>query len=163
MSIEKSIIRKAINGSAEEMAHKDSLEKPEQRHYDYVLNLYKRIRNERPEEIEKVILHSAEGKELKDKIGMDLYKVFDQIWKEKTKGFINEMFKRAGEVKSEKELTHEEFVKEMDAFAEKYLKEKGVQLRTDPQIVSAFSGKEEILNNVIDYGISTSIYIIKNF
>jgi|GEM_PF-2967670 len=165
MSIEKPIstIKKAIQGRAEEKAYEDSLDRPEQKHYDESLNFYKQMRDKRPEEIEKLILHSADSKELRDKMGMELYKIFDQTWKEKTKGFFLKMIERASEVKENEELSRREFVKEMDSFAEKLLKETSEELRSDPRIISAFLGKEDILNKIIDYGITTTIYEARSF
>lgn len=171
MTIEKPIstIRKALKGRAEQKAAENSLDKPEQKHYDESLNFYKRMRDKRPEEIETLILNSAEGKELKDEMGEELYQVFDQIWKEKTKGFLYNLIQKTGEFlenyfdnNNNKDLPRSEFVKKMDEFAETLLNEKAKEIRDDPKIISAFSGKEDVLNKVIDYLISMTIYEARN-
>ena len=164
MNIEKPIstIRRAIEGVAEEKAYKSS-EKIEQKHFDESIKFYKKMRDTRPDEVEKLILLSVEGKELRDKIGMELYIIFDPIWKNVTKGFLNKLIKRACEIKGERELTDKEFIKEIDTYAETLLRYDSKILKEDPRIISAFLGKEELLNKIIDYAVSTTIYIARNF
>lgn len=164
MSIEKPIatIRNAIKGAAEEKAYQSS-ENLEQKHIDESYKFFKKMRDYRPEEIEKIILLSSEGKELRDKLGMNLYQVFDPIWKEMTKEFMTKLIKRGCEIRSEKQLTKNEFYKEIEVFGIMLLEESSKKLKDDPRIISAFSGKEELLNKIIDYAVSTTLYIAKNF
>lgn len=149
MNIEKPIstIRKAIIGSAEEAASKESLSRPEQRHYDYVFGLYKQIRDANPELLKKIIIAAAKGKELKDEIGQESEKVFNQVWGELAVTY------------------HDELVKSMKSSSDKFKREIfkiGEISKNDPRIISAFSGKEDALNKCIDYANKTILDLFKD-
>lgn len=64
--------------------------------------------------------------------------------------------------KSNENLPRSEFCKKMEDLSEKILREKAKELRNDSKIISAFSGKEETLNRVIDYTISATIFEARN-
>jgi hypothetical protein len=169
MNIENkfSIIRKAIQGRAEKKSDENSLSKPEQRHYDESFSFYKTMRIKRPEKMKNLILMYAERKDLRNKMGTELFKVFNQTWSELTKDFFFEMIQKANDFfenyfQKNQNLPRSEFVKKMEDLSEEILKLKAEILRNDPRIISAFSGKEEILSQVIDYAISTTIFEARN-
>lgn len=150
MTIEKpvSTIKKAIKGTTEQMASKESLKKPEQRHYDSVINLYKQIRNTSPEMLEKIVIAAAKGKELKDEIGQESEMVFNQVWGELADVYQEELYKSI-------EKSPDEFKKEINKIGE--------MSKEDTRIISAFSGKEDALNKCIDYATQTIVDLFKNF
>lgn len=165
MTIENSIstIRKAIKGSAEGLASRESLEKPEQRHYDHIFNLYKQLRELNPPMLEKVIMIAAKSKDLKEESGPEIGKVFNQVWNEISDGYEDrlEMAVYAGEDDKTQKLSPEIFRQKMYDLMEKFFKEKIIQLKNDPSIVSAFIGKEELLNKYIDLTTSTFLDYLK--
>ena len=152
MSIEKPIstIRKAVQRLAEEGAGKEGLGKPEKRHYDDVFNSYKLLRMMEPKKFELYIQTSAKYQELKNEIGEELFKVFDKAWIHATKQGRVEIEKEERKLKRILNLSREEFDQRLKKIDEKFLKEKASLVRNDPQVVNAFSGKEEFLNKATD-------------
>jgi hypothetical protein len=164
MSIEKSItnIRKAVKGSAEELALKESLNEAEYRHYEYIIKLYKQIRNLDPKLLDKIVNITAKGKELKDEAGSILYNSYNEVWKEifeGANGFENKIHLAINS--SEKNMTSEDFKQELVALTEKLLKEKSEKLKEDPRIIKAFKDKKELLNKLINYTIQTPFQLLE--
>ena len=99
--------------------------------------------------------------------GIELYKVFRQVWKELTNlNEVNEevrQWNKFREKQSLPELSQDEQKRGYAILAEKFLKYKGEELKQDPRIISAFSGKEDVLDKSVDYAISTTMNFIKNY
>ena len=102
MSLEKPIptIRKAVERLAEERAENESLDKPEQRHYDDVFLTYKMWRMLDPQKLEISIKVTAKSQELKEEMGKELFKVFDLAWLDATQNCKGNIDKAANEVKN---------------------------------------------------------------
>src|SRR5467141_1911924 len=115
MSIEKPIstIRKAVQGSAEKVAAKEFLDEPEQRHYDKIFNVYRFLRQFEPEKIERIIKIAAKEKELKDEMGIELYKVFNQVWEQLIQGYENKIDEAVKQITATKRLSPQELSKEV--------------------------------------------------
>lgn len=158
MSIEKPIstIRKAVQGSAEEIAANEYLEKPEERHYRETLNFFRFIKIFEPERYEQFVKIGAQGKELKDEMGAEKYKIFSRILREVTERDASKM-KEAGDQIKSSNLPSEELSQEILELNTRYLKEKMEELKNDSRIASAFSGQEELLNRSIDFAITSML------
>jgi len=153
MSLEKPIstIKKAVQRMAEESAEKESLDKPEQRHYDDVFTSYKILRMLEPKRLEVYIKTTAKSQELKNEIGAELFNVFDEVWIDATKEGKSEIKNEVDQLESTfKLLFPKEYNSELERIDKKYLKEKAEQVKNDPRVVQAFSGKEELLNKALD-------------
>lgn len=149
-----SIVKKAVQKSAEELAKKEFLDKPEQRHLDKSINLYKDLRESSPEFFKDAILLMARRKELKNEMGAELYNIFDDVWAEilnGSNGYENRMREALKQVRNTRKLSLEEYKQEKLNLTERFLQEKGNQIKNDYRIVSAFIGKGEILDNAIEF------------
>ena len=96
-------------------------------------------------------------------MGVELFQLFNSVWEDKTKGFSFKMIQKSSKMIKNKELSRNDFVKDMNNFAEIFLKEMAEELKNDPKIISAFAGKEELLCEAIDYGIITTINDARSF
>lgn len=157
MGIEKPIstIRKAVQRMAEEEAEKESLNKPEQRHYDDVFTTYKVLRMLDPERLELNLKVTAKQQELKNGIGTELFKVFDKVWIEATKEGKKEIAEAVDQLERTLNISPKEFNRKLKEIDEQYLKEKAILVKSDPRIISDFKGKEELLDRAIKTTISS--------
>jgi hypothetical protein len=64
-------IKKAVQGAAGELASKEFLDSPQQRHINSVIANYKLIRSMNPKILNKIINLTAKWQELKDEVGPD--------------------------------------------------------------------------------------------
>lgn len=151
MSIEKPIstIRKAVQGAAEEMASKESIQTPQAKHYDKAFLIFKTLRNMNPEVLEKLIIASAEGKELKDKLGNKLLMEFEtissEIFTEHKKKIIDEVKK----IRMEKPSA--EHFEKISALVKNSFTQLGNEIKHDSRLLHLFSGKEELFNEAVNY------------
>ena len=157
-----STIRKAIQGRAEKEAEEASPSDTKEQHYKESFDFYKKIKKIKPERMGKFVSLYAERKELKEKIGGELYQVFNQRWEEVTKGTIEKMLLEAGNLVEEYyhkklKLPHNLFMAKMNNFNKKLLDAKAEILRKDPIIIYCFKGKENLLEEAIDYTINAII------
>ncbi len=164
MSLEKPIstIRKAIEGTAQKSASAEFLDKPEKRHYNDAFDFYKYMRGFEPEKVEQVIMVAAKSKELSDEMGAELLKVFNKVWEDVTLG-SEEKLNKAIERLKETILSHIELNQEIIKLEERFLKLKTNELKNDPRIVSAFAGKEELLNKGVQLAISSTLEMSTTF
>lgn len=145
MSIEK--IKKAIQGSAEGMASRESLEKPNSRHFEQAFNLYRQIKSLDINLFKSLITVAAKGKELKDKMGPKLDKIFSSVWNEQSSKYENEIVSIIiNEINKNRINQKERLHKIYEDIKNKIL--------NDSRIISAFSGKEKLLQEVIECSIS---------
>lgn len=168
MSIEKPIstIRRAIQESAEENASKEFLNEPEQRHYKQAIDFYKLLRKSSPEFLEIVIPLTAKRKELKDEMGLELYKVFEDAWENLLRGptgYESKMKEGMAQITETKKLSSDEYNQEKINLTQRILNEESASLRHDSIISSAFSGNEEILNKAIEFEISYLCDLLESY
>ena len=155
MTIEKPIstIRKAIKGSAEQIASTEFFEEPEERHYKEIFDFFRTLKMYQPEMYEKMITIGAKGKELSDEMGKDLHKILSQVLGEISARDKDKMKEAVAQL--EKSLSPEELDKKIIELKERYLNAMGKELINEPRLKSAFTGKEELLEKVIDFLKST--------
>lgn len=158
MDIEKPIpaIRKAIQNFAEEKATGESLETPEAKHFEEAFKAYKKMRAVDPEGLKLSIEVRARDQKIKNSMGKELYKIFDQVWIEINKSSEKEIRKAIDEIRNNKKILNEEKEQAIDEFELRYIKENARKVKNDPRIISAFSGKEEILREGI-FGVMLSM------
>lgn len=99
---------------------------------------------------------------LKNEAGNELFELFKTVWNNYTNGFYINMIKKSSDLKGEY-LQREFFIKEMDFHARTYLTDISEHFKSDQRIVSAFNGKIELLNKLIEFGISSTINEAKFF
>lgn len=157
MGIEKPIstIRKAIQNFAEEKALKESLDTPKSRHFEDAFNAYKAMRIFEPDKLEQAIKIRAREQDIKNEMG-NLYNIFQAVWVDVNKESKREIDKAIEQIKANKKMSINDIDQSIDEFELKFIKEKAIEVKNDPRIVSAFSGKEEILNEGL-YGVMLSM------
>jgi len=152
MSLEKPIstIRKAVQGLAEEKAQKESLEKPEQRHYDSVFNTFKMWRMLNPESLELSIKVGAKNQELKKEMGDELYNIFNQAWIRTNKRGNEQLEEEVKKINKILKIFPNKYKGKLNQINEQYLEEKADIVRYDNSVMSAFDGKKDLLNKAIE-------------
>jgi len=130
MSIEKPIsqIKRAILAGAEELARKESLNKPEDCHFNAVIKILREAKNYSQELFEQAIKTLVEEKELKNKIGIELVTSF-----EKASYRLLENQERKGDL--------------IDYISKDF----EAEIKSEPQIAIEFAGKEKFLDDAIKY------------
>ena len=153
MNIENPIstIRKAVEGSAEEMAKTEFLQKPESRHYKAIFENYRIVKDYSPEMFEKMVFLSAKGKELKDNLGPELSKIFKNVSDEINETYQNKIIAATEQLENSSNLNQEELKKEIFNLTNRAIKEIVESIEVNPLIVSAFLGKEELLKKALYY------------
>lgn len=151
MAIEKPIstIRKAVHGAAEELAAKEFLQKPEPKHYDKVFLIFKTLRNINSKTLEKVIVASVKGKALKDKLGEKLMTDFERVAFE-----ISAYYKRkinAEIEKIEKDSSCKNKSERITISAKNIFEEMAYKIKKDPRLLSSFAGKEDMLDEAVNF------------
>jgi hypothetical protein len=163
MSLEQpySTIKKAVEGSANEMARSELLEKPEARHYDKVFQLLKQLRDFDSSLLENIIIISARGKNLAEKLGPGLEKEFREVVDE-----LNENIEKKAKlgIKQIKSTIKDpkSIIDEKNKFALRLIEELILQLKTDLRIVSAFDGKELLLEEATAFMQDSLTLILNN-
>jgi len=165
MPIEKPIstIRKAIEGTAEVKADKESIDKPEERHYKAAFNFYRTLRALSPEKVGLIITIAAKSKGLKDEMGVQLFKVFNDVFKDKTTGSEREFNEQIEQIKAKRHLSQRELSKEILKLNEAFIVKKVAEVQNDPRIISAFAGKEELLKKGTEFAMSSTINILEAY
>ena len=134
------------------MAEDEFLLEPDQKHIDYVINLYRALKEENPEVYRNLLLITAEGTEVRELLGKELHDRFNQVWEELTADFKSRMDgaimveQKTGEILSDYEAKQK-----TKMLMERYLEEKIQQFRKDPRILTAFAGKEALLEKALDF------------
>jgi hypothetical protein len=154
MPIEKpiKIIRKAVQRDAEALAKNEFLRKPEPRHFEDVFTTYKMLRMLEPKRLEISLIISAKYQDIKNEMGDELFELFDLAWINATREGRSELDFATEQLVRTNELPLNELNIELGKLDERYLTSKIEQIKKDPLIVKAFSGKEDILkksNNII--------------
>lgn len=152
-----STIRKAVEGKAEELAARELLEKPEKHHLDEVFNEYKALRGISPKELEAQISIASKRKELKDQMGIDANQIFNEVWDNLYNGPTGLEIKEAEQTAQRKKYsrpTVETALQDMVEFRERFFKWMEKFIKIDPRIITAFKGKEDILNQKIEFEVS---------
>ena len=159
MSIEKPIstIRKAIKGSAEQIASTEFIKEPEERHYKEIFIFFRELKLEQPEVYEKLIKVGAKGKDLSDKMGKDLHEILSQILKEVSTRDKETMEEAVNQIKKNKKLSYEELDNEIIKLKKRYLDGLAIELINNPRLKLAFAGKEELVEEIIDFLKSTML------
>lgn len=147
--------RKAIQIAAEEMASQEFLDAPQQEHLDSVISNYKLIYSMNPKILYKIVNLTAKSKEIKDEVGPDLHKIFTQVWeKELTANMKNELDDVMATIHQTKTLTEKGDKDEIVILVKRYIEKKIQELKKDPRILSAFAGKEELLDKLLNFVVS---------
>jgi len=169
MSIEKrfSTTKKAIQGRAEKKSEEGYLFKPQQRHYDESFDFYKKMKIKRPERMEELIKMYSGRKDLKDQMGNELFTLLNRKWQDLTREFDIEMVKETADFfekyfQKNQYLPRKEFEEKMEELSKNLLGVKAETLKRDPDIASSFTGKEDILNQALDFIISSTIFEMRN-
>ncbi len=158
MGFEKPIstIRKAIKNLAGENATKEGLSKPEQRHFDDALNAFKIRDMIDPDGLEASIEIRARLQEIKDTMGDELYNFFSDKWvliNNNSKSIIDN---EVDIINKNNKTSQDEKDIAIDEFLIKFIREKALELYNDPQIISSFKDKKEILSEGL-YGMMLSM------
>lgn len=164
MSLEKPIptIRKAVNRLAEDRAKNESLESPEQRHFDDVFLTFKMWRMLDPKNLELSIKVSAKSQELKNEMGAELFNIFDHSWINATKDGKKELSSEIGEINKLFSMFPEKYKEKLVQVNEKYLEDKVNQIKNDPHVKQAFAGKEELLGKAIEITTSSMLELMNS-
>lgn len=155
MSLERpfSTIRKAVEESAEEKASKEFLDRPEPRHFEAAFNFYRTLRESDPEFFEAVVSLTAQRKEVRDTLGVELYSTFDRAWtsliNDHTNGYAAKVKAAFEQVQETKNLNQEELEEERIILTKRFLTEAANIIESDPQLLISFRGKEELLNKAV--------------
>jgi hypothetical protein len=159
MTIEKPIstIRKAIKGSAEESALDDFRDTPEQKDFRQAFNFFRYLKIFEPEKYEWIVKTGARGKELKDAVGNELYKMVTQEWEKIINQDSNKLTESIEQIKATSKNYSEVGVYETIHLYELFLKEKATQIKSNSKIIGAFSEKEELLNQTIDFATNSML------
>lgn len=145
-------LRYVIKASAKEMAKKEFLDTPEQRHMDTVVKMYQYIKEMDPKFAHQLFAITLEANKLKDELGPDLFPIFEKVWDKELLSSMKEDINTAMDsIVETKDLNHEEYGKETIVVMKRYLDEKIKLLRKDPRIISAFAGKEALLDKNLDF------------
>lgn len=162
MSLEKpfSTIRKAIQGSAENRASKELLDKPEERHYKDAFHFFKSLRAFSPEKVELFITLTAKNKELRNAMGAELYKIFSRVMEDLSNRNEKQFNEAVEQIKTTKKLSHQEMSEDVKKLKERFIKEIVNEFKNDSRIVSAFAGKEKLLNKGIEFAKFSSMSIL---
>ena len=158
MSIENPIqtIKKAITASAEKLASNESINKPEPRHFEQIFNMYKQLRESDPVTLEKIIIISVKGKELKDKLGHDLDSVFQQVANETQNRLKEKIISEINIFQNSDELNSSDQNQKLKEIIEHGLNQLKNEILNDSRIKTAFGGHQELLNQCIDFTVSSS-------
>jgi hypothetical protein len=152
MALENPIgkIRKAVEALAEQKAENEFLEKPETRHYEAVFEQFRAIKEASPEMLEIAVHLASNAKEMQDELGSELLflykKVASELDTEMKDKFIIAFKKLKDENLSKDDL--EIKVKELYITGSKKVVD---MFKNDPRIVSAFKGKEELLEKLLKF------------
>ncbi len=152
-------LRYVIKASAKAMAKKEFLDAPEQRHMDAVVKMYQYIKKMDPDFAHKLLTITLKANKLKDEFGPDLFTIFEKVWDKELIFFMKEDINNAMDsILETKDLNHEEYRKEHFAIMKRYLDEKISLLKKDPRIISAFAGKEALLDKALDFNMAALLY-----
>lgn len=164
MSFEKpfQIIRKAIKDLAEENATKESLEVPESRHFDDALKTYKKMRSTDPKGLELSVDIRAREQDIKNKMGKELYEVFDKVWIRVNQNSGKEFNEAIEKIKENKKMSLEDIEQAIAEFELSFIKGKAREVKNDPRIIKAFSGKEEILKSGIYSVMVSMLHVLRD-
>ena len=146
MTIEKPIgpIKKAVEYVAQDMS--------EPKDYKRIFSLFKGIKKTNPEFFEKLILDLSKSMELKKELGIGLFNVYSEIWNEIYLKYSDEITKVNKGSSLIKVIIGVEDSKNIKL---DYLKKEITnKLENDPRLMSAFSGKEDLLQKIIHFSVS---------
>lgn len=142
-------IRKAILWAAEEIAGKESFDVPKERHHKEALELMQNLKSIKPEAARKIILLAAEGKDIKDKLWKEKYKVFQQVMSDIThdiKKNLKVIFEEYFNDSNLNDKDEDVFIRET---IKKYIDDKLVDFRNnDPRFIEVFEGDESLLDDL---------------
>ncbi|NVN96480.1 MAG: hypothetical protein HXX18_14485 [Bacteroidetes bacterium] len=157
-----STVRKAIKGTADVEAEKSNLDKPQNEHYEEVFAYYRFLKMTDPEMYEKAVISTAKGVDLKNEMGNDLYKLFTNVLEEITTKNSTVIENSLESLKQSNQFTKEGLNQKILELNKELIKTNNQELRDDLRLISAFSGKEELLEKTIDYISSGMLESIEN-
>ncbi|MBP6025454.1 hypothetical protein [Ferruginibacter sp.] len=151
MSLENPIstIRKAVQGAAEELASKELLQKAESNHYDKVFLIFKTLRNINPKTLEKVIIASAKGKELKDKLSKELFAEFESVAFEISADYKKKITAQVEKIENDSSCQNK--YEQVTAVTKNIFTDMAYEIKNDPRLLTAFAGKEDLLDEAVNF------------
>jgi hypothetical protein len=160
MTIEKPIstIRKAIKGSAELEAEKEGRKRPKKRHFREAFQFFRFLKMIDPKMYEGSLELMAKAKDLKDEMGEDLYKTFTSVLEEITSKIREKVKKEYEQIKEKGPLSSEEILE----LNKKIIIISNEEMKNDSRLISAFLGKEELLNKTIDFISSEMLHFVES-
>ena len=135
------IVRHVVEGTAEQLASNEHLEKPQEKHYDESFRILRNIKKNSPKLFQKVIEVTLQRKELKDLLGAETFLTFINVCSEITESIVSSYEQQKIEIQ---ENLWAKFLE--TAFVE--LEHK---IRNDSRILREFNGKDELLGKAIEY------------
>jgi len=163
MSLEKPIstIRKALHGIAEENAFGNLKGTPEKKDFDDAINVLRSLKNSDPEKFELVVKVGAEGKELKDKIGEERYKLFMSIWEDLCINDFTNLNIACDLIEKTPMLVTDKH-KAIHKLNENFYTKKLEEMKENTKLKAAFQGNEEIFNQALKVTASTAIKMFES-
>lgn len=146
-----SSIREMVKNRTESFAEGKKVKEEHQR---MAFNYYRFLKMGFPDAYESVIRMIGDDKKWKDLMGEGLYKLCCDVMNDVCKRNPSKIFEdETKEIKS-KNLPYSEEKEEISNFKKVFFKIKMREFENDPQIISAFKGKEGILKDYTDSYIS---------
>lgn len=156
-----STIRKAIKGTAEIEAEKEGLSKTEEKHLKESFSFYRFLKMTDPKMYKDTIMSVAQAMDLKTEMGDDLYKLFTQVLEEITLKDKIAIETEVKQLEESKTLSPKELERGILELNKKLIMMSDYGLKQDPRLISAFQGKEGLLNKTIEFVTSTMLESIK--
>ena len=134
--------RKAIEATAEALAENDSVEGPDDKHYVKAFDILRRAKQVPNPKIYAGILETMAGQyDLKKELGADRAMLFKNVCKEIIEGIVAPLEKQGVTFSGD----------EFENFLHETISEANKRIRKDPRILSAFEGKEALLDKMSAY------------
>lgn len=164
MNIENPIstVRKAVQGSAETIAEKEFKNIPEDEHYKEAINSFRYLKVFEPQRYAEIIKIGAKAKELKDEMGLSNYKIFDEVIKEVISKDEPKMHSATEKIKSTSRSDSEQKQK-LYELNERFLNIKAEEIKSDPRIIKAFEGREDLVVQTLNFCFSNVLSMLKNY
>jgi len=165
MSIEKKIstVRKAIKGTAEADAEREGLMSPEGRHFKSAFNFYRFIKLVDPKTYEFMVSTAAKLNDLKTEMGPDLSRILGNAIERITGKDENKVEQQFRQLERTRKMTQEEEEEEILKLNINFTREKDEEIKKDTELLLAFSGKEELLNQAVSYISESMIKLLTLF
>ena len=166
MTIEQnkfSTVRKAIEVSASKNAKAENRENIEKGDYDKAFEVYRYFKEFEPEKYEIILKASSATQEIREEMGPELFKQFEKI----VTG-VMELSQMRVSTEITKVSMHtslnenkEELLTKVLAIQDGQLKKDMETAKSNPKLIEAFLGKEQLLNKGLEVVRSTNLMMMK--